>query len=108
MDDSGSRQREVCQMVLGELLPGYVAASVSASQPVLPSSFRIPKVHVQQLAISRYPEILVVAKQFLAQFLPLLCYRHMPVLPAPLPDGLHGHPQLFRFGFSFEDPVSLP
>ena len=51
---------------------------------------------------------LVVAKQFPAQFLPLLSYRHMPVLPAPLPDGLHGHPQLFRFGFSFEYPISPP
>ncbi len=108
VDDPGFWQWEMGQMMLIEPLPAYLAATVPTSQPEPPSPFHALKVHFQQLVIPRYPEILVVAAQLLAQFLPLFLYRLMPILPAPLPEGLHDHPQLLGFGLSFDYPVSLP
>ncbi len=89
VDDTGSREWEVDQMVLGEPVPPDLTTLVPMSQPEPPSLFRVPQVHIQQFGVSRYPKVLVVSMQFLAQFLPLFLYRPVPIVFAPLPHGRH-------------------
>ena len=88
MVDPGFGKRKQAAESL-EFVPWYGALVAASAQPVPPRLLYVLHHYLQHLVVAPNAVVLIVATQFLAQHLILLRQLPVPVIPTPLPQGLH-------------------
>jgi len=88
MVDPGHREREN-SIQPRKCIPRDMTLAASPGEPVLPRLHCVPHHRHEVFVVGPHPVILVMATQLQAEHAVLLTEPVVPVIPAPLPDGLH-------------------
>jgi hypothetical protein len=88
-------------------VPWDVALAAPMTQPIVPRIIRVFHHHLQHLVITSDAVVLIVTTQLQAECLVLLHHILVPVIPAPLPERLHGPAEPLSSRRPFDNPKPL-